>query len=146
MIEFQSTSSLLLSFLPFNIFIFQALSSAAQRRVNHTLVVKSSTGCLPFASENHTLTTRKDVSSLSPAFLGLDKRTVVQGVPRAKAEIRWFYYTRYCLNSQPNLTLGAEVPNPGCFPRQEGSSAGPSFCADQLVIPQHREQLPIHRP
>lgn len=52
----------------------------------------------------------------------------MQGVPRAKAEIRLFYYTRYCLNSQPNLAPGTEVPNPGCFPRQEGSSAGPSFC------------------
>lgn len=68
----------------------------------------------------------------------------MQSVPRAKAEIRLFYYTLYCLISQPNLVPGPEVPNPGCFSRQEGSSADHPVCADQLVTLQHRQQLPIH--
>lgn len=51
----------------FKISIFQALISDGQRRANHTLA-KTGSGWLPFASENHSLTTGEDVSSLSPAF------------------------------------------------------------------------------
>lgn len=51
----------------FEVSIFQALISDGQRRVNHTLA-KTGSGCLPFASENHSLTTGEDVPSLSPAF------------------------------------------------------------------------------
>lgn len=127
----------------FDVFIFQALISDGQRRVNHTLA-KSGSGCLPFASESHSLTTGEDVSSLSPAFFKpwtkgpwCRELTYIQ----SRHKLVLFYVILFNSTSE-RLRLAPRKPAQPAFSKHAATDLS---CVTQLAKLQQRELHTSHR-